>query len=230
MRGRLADGSWRTPFSPRFSEHRQDDYTEGNAWQFTWFAPHDVNGLIDLMGGKEPFLKKLDQLFAESSTLEGTSASPDISGMLGQYAHGNEPSHHITYLYAFGQPWKTQSWVRAITTTLYSDEPDGLCGNEDCGQMSAWYVLSAIGFYPVNPASGIYVIGSPHFQRVSIDVGHRKRFTIITDDSSGSKIFIQSATLNGAPFNRCYLYHKEIMAGGTLAFEMGSKPNKQWGI
>jgi len=231
MRGKLADGSWRSPFSPKFSEHRQDDFTEGNAWQFTWFAPHDVPGLIELLGGKEAFVAKLDQLFNESSELEGTAASPDISGMIGQYAHGNEPSHHISYLYALaGQPWKTQARVRSITGTLYSDKPDGLCGNEDCGQMSAWYVLSAMGFYPVNPSSGVYVIGTPHFERVVIEIARKTFFTIIANNISDTNIYIQSATLNGNAFDRCYINHKEIIAGGTLIFVMGSKPNMQWGL
>ena len=229
MRGKLADGSWKEPFSPKFSAHRQDEYTEGNAWQYSWLVPHDVQGLIELMGGKEAFVTKLDELFEQSSTIEGGSASPDISGLIGQYAHGNEPSHHIAYLYNYaGQPWKTQQRVRAITQTLYNDTPDGLCGNEDCGQMSAWYVLSAIGFYPVNPAEGIYVIGSPHFEQVSLELGSGRKFTVTAKNASSSNIYIQSATLNGMSLTRSFIKHEEITAGGKLVFEMGNKPNYQW--
>ncbi|NIR45723.1 MAG: glycoside hydrolase family 92 protein [Gemmatimonadetes bacterium] len=229
MRGRLADGSWKEPFSPRFSSHRQDEYTEGNAWQYTWFVPHDVKGLIDLMGGREAFIAKLDELFDQSSEIEGTNASPDISGLIGQYAHGNEPSHHITYLYCYaGAPWKTQERVRQITDRLYGPGPDGLPGNEDCGQMSAWYIFSSIGFYPVNPADGFYVIGTPHHERVSIDVGGGKVFTLEAAGASSVNKYIQSATLNGAPLDRCYITHNEIVAGGTLRFAMGPEPNREW--
>jgi putative alpha-1,2-mannosidase len=230
MRGRLADGSWKTPFSPRLSSHRQDEYTEGNAWQYSWFVPHDVRGLIRLMGGREAFIAKLDELFETTSELEGT-APPDISGMIGQYAHGNEPSHHIAYLYAYaGAPWKTQERVRQITETLYGTAPDGLPGNEDCGQMSAWYILSAIGFYPVNPAEGIYVIGAPHFEEVSIALEGGRRFTVIARGVSATNKYIQSATLDGWPLDRCYITHDEIVAGGTLVFTMGDAPNEDWAV
>lgn len=227
MRGRLSDGSWRTPFSPKFSQHRQDDYTEGNAWQYSWFVPHNVDALIELMGGREAFIKKLDQLFNESSSLEGTNVSPDISGLIGQYAHGNEPSHHIAYLYALaGAHHKTESIVRQITSTLYNDTPDGLCGNEDCGQMSAWYIFSTLGFYPVNPASGIYVIGTPHFEKVEIDVGGGKIFTVIANGLSDTNKYIQSVTLNGKTLREPLIKHQDITNGGTLVFEMVSKANK----
>ena len=165
MRGKFADGSWRKNFSPKYSSHEIHDYTEGNAWQYTWFVPHDVNGLIELMGGREKFTAKLDSLFTIDSIIEGEKASADISGLIGQYAHGNEPGHHTPYLFNFsGAAWKTQFYVRKIMNELYSAKPDGLCGNEDCGQMSAWYVFSALGFYPVNPADGKYYFGSPMFE------------------------------------------------------------------
>ncbi len=229
MRGRLADGSWKTPFSPRFSRHRQDDYTEGNAWQYSWFVPHDVRGLIGLMGGPDAFVKKLDELFDQPPEIEGADASPDISGLIGQYAHGNEPSHHVAYLYAYaGAPWKTARRVRQITTTLYGTGPDGLCGNEDCGQLSAWYLLSTMGFYPVNPAEGVYVIGSPHFERVTIDVGGGRTLTIQADGVSDTNIHVQGATLNGSPLDRCWIRHEEIAPGGTLTFRMGPEPNLAW--
>ncbi|MGD2152436.1 MAG: glycoside hydrolase family 92 protein, partial [Gemmatimonadales bacterium] len=177
---------------------------------------------------REAFVAKLDELFETSSDMEGT-APPDISGMIGQYAHGNEPSHHIAYLYSYaGAPWKTQERVRQITETLYGVAPDGLPGNEDCGQMSAWYILSAMGFYPVNPADGVYVIGAPHYERVVIDLGDGGRFSVEAPGVSAENKYIQSAALNGRPLDRCYITHEEIAAGGTLAFTMGSRPNLAW--
>jgi putative alpha-1,2-mannosidase len=228
MRGRLADGEWKEPFSPTAASHRQDEFTEGNAWQYSWYVPHDVRGLIELMGGPEQFVAKLDELFETSSDMEGT-APPDISGMIGQYAHGNEPSHHIAYLYCYGgAPWKTQERVRQITETLYGNAPDGLPGNEDCGQMSAWYILSTMGFYPVNPADGIYVIGAPHYERVAIDLGDGREFIVEAPGVSGVNKYVQSAALNGQPLDRCYITHEEIVAGGTLLFTMGANPNTDW--
>ncbi len=229
MRGKMSDGSWRTPFDPVSSQHRDDDYCEGNAWQYLWLVPQDVEGLIDLLGGEEPFVAKLDSLFSISSEqVEG--ASSDISGLIGQYAHGNEPSHHTTYLYAFaGQQWKTAELVREICKTMYTDQNDGLCGNEDCGQMSAWYVLSSMGFYPVNPAAGAYVFGSPVFDKVTIGLPQGKYFTIVAENNSAENIFIQSAELNGKPYNKTFITHKEIMNGGTLKFVMGNQPNPEFG-
>jgi predicted alpha-1,2-mannosidase len=161
MRGLSSDGKFRTPFNPFESVHRENDYTEGNAWQYTWLVPHDIDGLVELFGSKEKLIEKLDSLFVVEGNL-GKNASPDISGLIGQYAHGNEPSHHIVYLYPYlGQAWKTAEKVREILQTLYSDRPDGLSGNEDVGQMSAWYILSAMGFYQVEPAGGKYIFGSP---------------------------------------------------------------------
>ena len=182
------------------------------------------------MGGRLIFTERLDSLFNQKPMLEGSNVSPDISGMIGQYAQGNEPSHHIAYLYNYaGMPWKTQEIVRKICESLYTDSTNGLCGNDDCGQMSAWFVFSSIGFYPANPASGIYVIGSPMFERVSIDAGNGKKFTVIAENVSAKNKYIQSAELNGKKLNRTYIYHKEIMNGGTLIFSMGEKPNEKWG-
>lgn len=229
MRGKMSDGTWRTPFNPISSQHRNDDYCEGNAWQYLWLVPQDVEGLISLLGGDEPFTAKLDSLFTISSEqVEG--ASSDISGLIGQYAHGNEPSHHTTYLYAFaGKQWKTAELVREICKTMYTDQPDGLCGNEDCGQMSAWYVLSSVGIYPVNPAAGAYVFGSPLFDEVTLHLPEGKTFTIRTENNGRENIYIQSAALNGKPYTKSFITHKNILAGGTLTFVMGSEPNTAFG-
>lgn len=228
MRAKLKNGEWKTPFDPLRSDHDFEvaEYTEGNAWQHSWFVPQDIKALIDLHGGNEPFVQKLDQMFTMDSKIHGDNASADISGLIGQYAHGNEPSHHIPYLYSYaGAPWKTQEIVREILTSQYSDTPHGLCGNEDCGQMSAWYVLSAMGFYPVNPAEGVYVIGTPMFTRVVIDVGGGKTFTIRARYLTEENKYIQSATLQEVPLDRSYIRHFEIMEGGELIFEMGPQPN-----
>ena len=229
MRGKLSDGTWREPFDPVASSHRRDDYCEGNGWQYLWLVPHDPEGLIDLLGGDEAFGEKLDQLFAVESVIsEGASA--DISGLIGQYAHGNEPGHHTTYLYAFvGQQWKTAKLVRQILTTLYSDQPDGLSGNEDCGQMSAWYVFSALGIYPVNPVAGVYVFGSPIVDKATIAVPGGKSFTIVAKNNSPVNLFIQSVELNGKPYGKSYITHPDIIAGGELTFVMGPEPNKAFG-
>ncbi|TXK37667.1 glycoside hydrolase family 92 protein [Pontibacter qinzhouensis] len=230
MRGKNVNGTWNPTFDPKHSAHREGtDYTEGNAWQHSWFVPHDVQGLINLHGGNQQFIAKLDDLFNEDSEITGDNTSPDISGLIGQYAHGNEPSHHIAYLYNYaGAPWKTQQMVRQIMQQMYQATPDGISGNEDCGQMSAWYVFSAMGFYPVNPAEGIYVIGSPLFEEVSINLKGGKRFLVVANQVSDKNIYIQSATLNGKPLNRSFISHKEVVEGGTLIVEMGSQPNKKW--
>lgn len=232
MRGKLSDGSWRTPFDPKYSQHRVNtDYTEGNAWQHSWFVPHDVDGLIELMGGKDAFIEKLDALFNEDSNITGEHVSADISGLIGQYAHGNEPSHHIAYLYNYaGASWKTQEMVKQILNTMYTDKPDGLSGNEDCGQMSAWYVFSSLGFYPVNPAEGKYIIGTPIYDKAVIALPEGKSFTISANDVSSANKYIQSAQLNGKPLTRSYITHEEIENGGSLEFQMGNEPNKKWGI
>ncbi len=230
MRGKYSNGKWMDPFNPRYANYQVNPYTEGNAWQWNWFVPQDVQGLINLMGGNKKFIIKLDSLFEQPTVIAGEKAPPDISGLIGEYAQGNEPSHHIAYLYDYaGAPWKTQAIVRKICETLYTDSTDGLCGNDDCGQMSAWYVFSSIGFYPVNPADGLFVIGSPMFNKVSVKVGNGKTFDVIANNVSKQNKYIQSAELNGKKLNRTFISYKEIMNGGKLVFDMGDKPNKEWG-
>jgi predicted alpha-1,2-mannosidase len=233
MRGKNEAGTaWKEPFDPKYSAHRVGaEYTEGNAWQHSWFVLHDVENLIKMHGGEANFTNKLEQLFTESSEITGDDVSADISGLIGQYAHGNEPSHHIAYMYNFAnKPWKTQYWVREILKTQYNTTPDGLSGNEDCGQMSAWYVFSAMGLYPYSPASGDYQIGSPLFDSSTIKISDEISFIIKAENVSDENIYIQSATLNGKEFNRTSISHKEIQQGGTLQFVMGNTPNKNWGI
>ncbi|MCH4553863.1 GH92 family glycosyl hydrolase [Aestuariibaculum lutulentum] len=233
MRGKSEDGkSWNEPFDPKYSNHRvQTDYTEGNAWQHSWFVPHAVKELAELHGGEDVFTSRLEQLFTESSEITGTHTSADISGLIGQYAHGNEPSHHIAYMFNdANKPWRTQYWVRHILDTQYNTTPNGLSGNEDCGQMSAWYVFSSIGLYPMNPASAEYEIGSPIFDKTTLNLANGKTFTIEAENVSDKNIYIQSATLNGEDFNDTSIAHKTILEGGTLHFVMGPNPNKNWGI
>jgi len=233
MRGKFQEGeTWREPFDPKHSAHRiKADYTEGNAWQHSWFVPHDVENLIALHGGEELFTSRLEQLFTESSEITGDNISNDISGLIGQYAHGNEPSHHIAYLFNRAKkPWRTQYWVREILKTQYNTTPSGLSGNEDCGQMSAWYVLSSMGLYSMNPASGDYEIGSPLFEKTTLKISKNKTFIIEAKHVSDTNIYIQSATLNGQVFNRTTIAHQQILNGGSLNFVMGPKPNKNWGI
>lgn len=223
MRGKDSKGDFDTPFNPIHSAHRANVYCEGNAWQYTWLAPHDFDGLQACFGGKEEMLTKLDSLFIVSSYL-GEDASPDISGLIGQYAHGNEPSHHILYFYTMaGQPYKTADHVRRVLSELYHAEPDGLSGNEDVGQMSAWYILSALGFYQVEPAGGEYWFGSPIFDKAEIKVDGGI-FTIRTENNSDSNRYIQSITLNGAPYSKGYICHEDIAAGGEMTIIMGSEP------
>ena len=220
MRGKDSKGNFDTPFDPIHSAHRANVYCEGNAWQYVWLTPHDFEGLEGCFGGREELLTKLDSLFIVSSDL-GEDASPDISGLIGQYAHGNEPSHHILYFYTMaGQPWKTADKVRQVLTELYHAEPDGLSGNEDVGQMSAWYILSSLGFYQVEPAGGEYWFGSPLFDKAEIDVAGGT-FTITALNNSDTNRYIQSITLNGAPIERGYITHDEIAAGGELVITMG---------
>ena len=233
MRGKNEAGTaWKEPFDPKFSAHRVGaEYTEGNAWQHSWFVLHDVENLIKMHGGEAKFTDKLEQLFTESSEITGNDVSADITGLIGQYAHGNEPSHHIAYMYNFAnKPWKTQYWVREILKTQYNTTPNGLSGNEDCGQMSAWYVFSAMGLYPYSPASGEYQIGSPLFETSTIKISEEISFTIKAENVSDENMYIQSATFNGKEFNRTSISHKEIQQGGTLQFVMGNTPNKNWGI
>ena len=225
MRGRDSRRGWRTPFNPFASTHRADDYCEGNAWQYTWLAPHDVAGLESCFGSRARMLGKLDSLFTVSSVIEGAETSPDISGLIGQYAHGNEPSHHILYLYTMlGQPWKTAEKVREVLTTLYHDQPDGLSGNEDVGQMSAWYILSSLGMYEVEPAGGRYWFGSPLFDRAEIAVPGGT-FTIVAENNSSENKYIRRVWLNGRPWTKPWIGHAEVMAGGELRFEMDDEPH-----
>ena len=252
MRGRGSDGTFHEPFNPFGANHRHDDYTEGNAWQYTWLVPHDVRGLIRLFGGDQPFVEKLDSLFVVSGDM-GEDASPDISGLIGQYAHGNEPSHHIIYMYNYaGQPYKAARLLRQTMSEMYHNDYDGLSGNEDVGQMSAWYVLSALGLYQVEPAGGKYLIGSPLYPDASIRVGDDKYFHISVRNSGDvynmlkhvksyefengkwkslekdENIYVQRAWLNGKPLRRSYIMYDEIMRGGTLELEMGPTPS-YWG-
>ncbi|MFO7616610.1 MAG: GH92 family glycosyl hydrolase [Bacteroidales bacterium] len=224
MRGRMSDGSWRQDFNPLYSSHEVHDFTEGNSWQYSWFVPHDPEDLISLMGGREHFIERLDSLFNTSAKVEGEFASPDISGLIGQYAQGNEPSHHVAYLYNIaGAPEKTQEIVHRICTTLYTDQPDGLCGNEDCGAMSAWYVFSTIGFYPLNPADGIYQIGTPFFDEVVIHLPEGKQFRVVAKGRVSSGFApIKSLRLNGEELGRTYLTHAEVVGGGELLIELST--------
>lgn len=222
MRG-VDNGKFREPFNPFHSSHRNDDYTEGNAWQYTWLVPHDVPGLIKLFGGKRPFVTKLDSLFTISGDL-GENASPDISGLIGQYAHGNEPSHHILYMYNYvGQHDKTAEKVREVLKTMYHNDFDGLSGNEDVGQMSAWYILSSLGIYQVEPAVGRYMFGSPLFDKAVVNVGKGKTFTIIAHNNSAKNVYVQQIKLNGRPYKKLYIDYKDIVSGGTLEFFMTDK-------
>jgi predicted alpha-1,2-mannosidase len=221
VRGRMSDGSWRPDFDPLYSHHTRSDFTEGNGWQYTWLAPHDVDGLVSLFGSSKMFLNRLDSLFRVPENVRGENASPDISGLIGQYAHGNEPSHHIAYLFSMaGSPEKTESMVRRIMSEMYTDEKDGICGNEDCGQMSAWYVFSAMGFYPVNPANGRFILGSPALDNVSVSLPGGKVFRVVAEGNSPSKVNVSACFLNGQQLDRNYITYDEIMAGGELRFVM----------
>ncbi|MDR2562397.1 MAG: GH92 family glycosyl hydrolase [Prevotellaceae bacterium] len=229
IRPRMDDGSWRTPYNPIKSEHYTGDFCEGTGWQYTFFVPHDPEGLIELFGGDEKFEIKLDSLFTVTGDM-GEKASADITGLIGQYAHGNEPSHHVAYLYGFaGRQWKTAEKVRFILDEFYTDKHDGIIGNEDCGQMSAWYIMSCFGFYPVNPSNGIYVFGSPRFEKMSINVGQGKTFEIETVNHSAENIYIQSVELNGKAYNKGYIRHSDIVNGGSLKYVMGNKANPDFG-
>lgn len=220
MRPKKADGTWKSPFNPSQVGHSESiggDYTEGNAWQYTWHVQHDVPGLIALFGGEEAFLQKLDSVFTVK--LETTQA--DVTGLIGQYAHGNEPSHHVAYLYTLaGRPERTQELIRQIFDTQYLPKPNGLCGNDDCGQMSAWYMFSAMGFYPVNPVSGEYVFGAPQFPKFTLHLADGKTFTILAEGLSEEHKYIDSITLNGKPYTKNYITHEDIMKGGTLVYKM----------
>lgn len=220
------DGKFRLPFNPFFAEHRTNDYTEGNAWQYTFLVPHDVKGLIKLFGSDKAFMSKLDSLFFVEGWA-GDNASPDMSGMTGQYAHGNEPSHHVIYMYNYaGRPDKAAPMLRKMLNEMYLDQPDGLSGNEDVGQMSAWYILSSVGLYQVDPVGGRFVIGSPLFDKATVNVGGGKIFTVVAKNNSDKNIYVQSARLNGKTLKNSYVDFNDIRHGGTLELVMGPKPSK----
>ena len=228
MRAVGTDGKFRLPFNPFFAEHRTNDYTEGNAWQYTFLVPHDVKGLIQLFGSDKAFMSKLDSLFFVEGWA-GDNASPDMSGMTGQYAHGNEPSHHVIYMYNYaGRPDKAAPLLRKMLNEMYLDQPDGLSGNEDVGQMSAWYILSSVGLYQVDPVGGRFVIGSPLFDKATVNVGAGKTFTVVAKNNSDRNIYVQSARLNGKALKNSYIEFNDIRHGGTLELQMGPKPSK-WG-
>jgi predicted alpha-1,2-mannosidase len=250
MRPKKADGTWLEPLNGREQEIVKEGehswykyfdpllvgkrpnrhYTESNAWQYIWSVQHDVKGLINLFGGNKAFTAKLDTFFEMSPNITPPKYV-GVVGTIGQYVQGNQPSHHVAYLYDFaGEPWKTQKWAREVTVELYRSGPGGLCGNEDMGSFSSWYVLSAMGFYPVTPGSPYYAIGSPLFGQVTIQLAKGKSFTINALHNSAENKYIQSVTLNGKPLNRPWISHKEITEGGVISFDMGPLPNKKWGI
>ena len=227
MRGKDSEGRWRVPFDPHLYV-QGGDITEGTSWQYTWYVPHDVQGLIELFGGKERFTQKLDSLFVVGA--KESQGVDDIQGRIGEYWHGNEPSHHIIFLYCYaGEPWKTQKLVHEIMKTQYGNKPNSLCGNDDCGQMSAWYIFNAMGFYPVCPGSDCYVIGSPTVKKAVMRVSNGKKFTMTAEGLSGENIYIQTARLNGKAWNKPYLPYDELKNGGAIVFTMGPEPNKAWG-
>lgn len=228
VRARNSDGNFREPFDPTVAGN--GDYTEGNAWQYSWYAPQDTAELIRRLGGDQRFVRKLDELF-DSKVDPATFANvEDISGLIGFYAHGNEPSHHIGYLYVYaGSPWRTQQRLAQIVKTQYQARPDGLAGNDDLGQMSAWLIFTSLGFYPVTPGSGEYVIGRPFVSRASLHLQNGRRFVITVDNLSDTNGYVGSVRLNGKPVTRTFIRHEEIMAGGELHFVMQSRPDKSWG-
>jgi len=228
MRGKDSKGNWRTPFNSFLLSHAGTsggDYTEGNAWQYTWHVQHDVEGLIDLIGGKKAFETKLDSLFFLDATAKTSGFVSDVTGLIGQYAHGNEPSHHVAYLYNYAdRKDKTQELIREIFDRFYLAKPDGLCGNDDCGQMSAWYIFSAMGFYPVNPAGGEYILGAPQIEKVILRLPDNKTFTVEAKGLSKENKYVKSIELNGKPVTGLSVNHADIMNGGTLIFTMTDKP------
>jgi predicted alpha-1,2-mannosidase len=230
MRGKDSNGNWRTPFDKFALSHASTiggDYTEGNAWQYTWQVQHDVNGLVDLIGGKDTFAKKLDSLFTIESKVEGEGFVGDVTGLIGQYAHGNEPCHHVAYFYSqVGKNWRTEELIREIFDKFYLPKTDGLCGNDDCGQMSAWYIFSSMGFYPVNPVSGDYVIGAPQIPKATIQLPNDTKFVMTAKNISKENKYVQSVKLNGVEIKSYVITHDQIVKGGTLEFEMTNKPQK----
>ncbi|MDB6162711.1 MAG: alpha,2-mannosidase, family protein, partial [Xanthomonadaceae bacterium] len=228
MRARKRDGSFREPFDPTASGYGSD-YTEGNAWQYSWYVPQDVAGLAQALGGDDKLIAKLDQVFDAKVDPKTFAHMEDITGLIGWYAHGNEPSHHVAYLYAYaGQPWRTQQRLGTIMATQYKPTPDGLAGNDDLGQMSAWFVFTALGFYPVTPGSNEYVIGRPFLARATLNLPNGKQFRMVAEGLDDSHPYIGGATLNGKPLDRAFLRHEEIVAGGELRFTMQSQPSRIW--
>ncbi len=227
MRGKDSKGQWRTPFDPHLFV-QGGDFTEGTSWQYSWYVPQDVPGLISLMGGKEKFAEKLDQLFTFGANQ--SQGLDDIQGRIGEYWHGNEPSHHVIYLYSYaGQPWKAQEKLHYVLKTQYGNKPNSLTGNDDCGQMSAWYIFTSLGFYPVCPGSDYYVIGSPAVQHAVMHLSNGKELTVKSENFAEANVYIQSVVVNGKPWNSVFLPHREIANGGTIVFTMGPQPNKSWG-
>ena len=228
MRARQRDGSFREPFDPSASGYGSD-YTEGNAWQYSWYVPQDVAGLAAAHGGSERLLQRLDAVFDAKVDPAIFAHMEDITGLIGWYAHGNEPSHHVAYLYAYaGQPWRTQARLKQIMDSQYAARPDGLAGNDDLGQMSAWYVFTALGFYPVTPGSNQYILGRPFLPRATLNLPNGKQFRIVADELDDAHAYVGGVTLNGTPLDRTFLTHEEILAGGELRFRMQATPNTQW--
>ena len=232
MRGKNSDGSWVNPFNPLIISHAGDaggDYTEANAWQYTWHVQQDPYDLIRLMGGDQAFVARLDELFTMPSKVQG-GVTVDITGLIGQYVHGNEPCHHDAYLYDYaGMPWKTQERVSQIVSLLYANTPGGICGNDDCGQMSAWYLFSVLGFYPVNPVSGVFAFGSPSLAKATLMLPHGKTFTVQTVNNSPNNIYIERVEFNGKPWPYSYIRYKDIAEGGQLKIFMAATPNYEFG-
>lgn len=228
MRARRRDGAFRTPFDPAASGYGSD-YTEGNAWQYSWYVPQDVAGLVTAHGGAQQLLAQLDQVFDAKIDPKAFAHMEDITGLIGWYAHGNEPSHHVAYLYAAaGQPWRTQARLATIMSSQYAPRPDGLVGNDDLGQMSAWYIFTALGFYPVTPASNEYIIGRPFLERVTLHLPGGRSFTVIAHGLDAAHPYVGAVSLNGKPLARVFLRHEEIVAGGELVFTMQAQPNRAW--
>lgn len=228
VRARKADGAFREPFDP-VAINYGSDYTEGNAWQYSWFAPQDLGGLVGAMGGDAATVAKLDAMFDYDNTGLDYSHAEDIAGLIGQYIHGNEPSHHTAYMYVYaGQPWRTQERLKQIIETQYRTTPDGLAGNDDLGQMSAWLMFTALGFYPVTPGSNEYVIGRPFVERATLNLPNGRKFTVAAEGLSDAHPYVGSVTLNGRPLERSVVTHEQILAGGELTFVMSAEPNRAW--
>jgi predicted alpha-1,2-mannosidase len=228
-RARKSDGSFREPFDPASAGYGSD-YTEGNAFQYSWYVPQDVAGLITALGGQDNFMKRLDDVFDAKVDPKSFAHVEDITGLIGWYAHGNEPSHHLAYLYDYaGAPYRTQARLKQIMDSQYKPTPEGLVGNDDLGQMSAWYVFTALGFYPVTPASNQYAIGRPFIDKATLNLPSGKRFTVVAEQLDDAHPYVGKVTLNGKPLTRSWLGHDEIEAGGELKFTMVAAPDKTWG-